>query len=77
MTKERFTLFRAGGLKRYEMLIKFTRFVFPQKGAVYPPWQGMQYMYNMFSGSAKLEPLDNERYPDMRWTPVRDILAAR
>jgi len=77
VTKEKFKLFRAGGLRRYEKLIKFTRAVFPQSGAVYPPWQGMQYMHNMFSGRAKLEPLDNDRYPGMRWTTVRDILAAR
>jgi nucleoside-diphosphate-sugar epimerase len=76
VTREKFKLFRAGGLRRYETLIKITRSVFPQKGAVYPPWQGMQYLHNMFSGRAKLEPLDNDRYPDMQWTTVRDVLAA-
>jgi hypothetical protein len=34
-------------------------------------------MHNMFSGRAKLEPLDNDRYPGMQWTTVRDVLAAR
>jgi nucleoside-diphosphate-sugar epimerase len=77
VTREKFKLFRAGGLRRYETLIKITRSVFPQKGAVYPIWQGMQYLHNMFSGRAKLEPLDNERYPGMQWTRVRDVLAAR
>ena len=77
VTKEKFKLFRAGGLRRYEILIKLTRAVSPQSSAVYPPWQGMQYMHNMFSGRAKLEPLDNDRYPGMRWTTVRDVLAAR
>ncbi len=76
VTNDRFKLFRAGGLKRYERLIKLARSVSPQPDAVYPPWQGMQYMHNMFSGHAKLEPLDNERYPGMRWTSVRDVLAA-
>jgi hypothetical protein len=74
---EKFKLFRAGGLRGYETLIKITRTVFPQSKAVYPPWQGMQYLHNMFSGRAKLEPLDNDRYPGMRWTTVRDVLAAR
>ncbi len=37
----------------------------------------MQYLRNMFSGMAKLEPPDNHRYPDIRWTPVRDLLASR
>jgi nucleoside-diphosphate-sugar epimerase len=77
VTGEKFKLFRAGGLKRYARLIKFTRTVFPQSKAVYPPWQGMQYMHNMFSGLPKLEPLDNDRYPGVRWTTVRDVLAAR
>lgn len=36
----------------------------------------MQYMHNMLSGRAKLTPLDNARYPDLRWTPVREVLAA-
>ncbi len=76
VTGEKFKLFRAGGLRRYETLIKITRSVFPQRSAIYPPWQGMQYLHNMFSGRAKLDPLDNERYPGMRWTTVRDVLAA-
>ncbi len=33
-----------------------------------PTWQGMQYMVNMFSGAGKLEPLDNDRYPELTWT---------
>jgi len=37
---------------------------------------GSQYAHNMFSGTAKLEPLDNDRYPGIRWTAVRDVLAA-
>jgi hypothetical protein len=77
VTGEKFRLFRAGGLGRLATLIKFARAVFPKSNALYPPWQGMQYMHNMFSGRAKLEPLDNERYPGMRWKTVRDVLAAR
>jgi len=41
---------------------------------VMTPWQGMQYMANMFSGKGKLEPLDNARYPDIVWTKVEDFL---
>ena len=77
VTGEKFHLFRAGSLGRIETLIKVTRAVLPQSSAVYPPWQGMQYLHNMFSGRAKLEPLDNDRYPGMRWTTARDVLAAR
>ena len=76
VTGEKFRLLRAGGLGRLAKLIRFTRAVFPKSNALYPPWQGMQYMHNMFGGCAKLEPLDNDRYPGMRWKTVRDVLAA-
>lgn len=44
---------------------------------VFPAWQGMQYTVNMFSGAGKLDPLDNNRYPDLKWTKVGDILAQK
>ena len=59
-----------------ETLIKVARAILPESEALYPPWQGMQYLHNMFSGQAKLEPLDNDRYPGKRWKTVRDVLAA-
>jgi nucleoside-diphosphate-sugar epimerase len=77
VTHERFKLLRPGGLRAYEGLIKLARALARPSDALYPPWQGMQYMHNMFSGLAKLEPLDNDRYPEFRWTTVRDVLAAR
>jgi len=76
VTGKKFRLLRAGGLRRLATLIKVTRAVLPKSSALYPPWQGMQYMHNMFSGRAKLAPLDNDRYPGMRWTTVRDALTA-
>jgi len=77
VTGKDFRLLRAGGLGRLSILIKVTRTILFKSKALYPPWQGMQYMHNMFSGLTKLEPLDNDRYPDMRWTTVRDFLAVR
>ena len=76
LTGAEFRLFRAGGLGRLEVVIKFARTLFPAPGELYPPWQGMQYLHNMFSGRAKLAPLDNDRYSQMRWTTARDVLAA-
>ncbi|MFC1851089.1 NmrA family NAD(P)-binding protein [candidate division CSSED10-310 bacterium] len=76
VTGKKFRLFRAGNLKRLETLIKVTRAIIPQSSVLYPPWQGMQYMHNMFSGLAKLEPLDNGRYQGMQWTTVKDVLSA-
>jgi nucleoside-diphosphate-sugar epimerase len=77
VTGKEFRLFRAGGLGTLGTLIKVARTVAPGEKELYPAWQGMQYMRNMFDGRAKLEPLDNDRYPGIRWTSARDVLSAR
>jgi uncharacterized protein YbjT (DUF2867 family) len=75
-TGKEFKLFRAGSLGFLATMTKITRTLAPAKDEVFPPWQGMQYLHNMLSGQAKLaEPLDNARYPDIRWTQVREVLA--
>jgi uncharacterized protein YbjT (DUF2867 family) len=76
-TGETFQLLRGGSLGRLETIIKVTRTLFPQKNNVFSAWQGMQYLHNMYSGLAKLTPLNNDRYPDIRWTTAREILSAR
>lgn len=75
ITGERYRLFRAGGLRRLERMIRVIRALFPGKDELYPPWQGMQYLHNMSTGRARLDPLDNDRYPGLRWTTARDVLA--
>jgi nucleoside-diphosphate-sugar epimerase len=75
VTGKKFRLFRAGGLGMLGALIKVARIVAPAEKEIFPAWQGMQYMRNMFDGRAKLEPLDNDRYPGMRWTTARDVLS--
>jgi hypothetical protein len=77
VTGEEFRVFRAGGLGMLGTLIQVARAIAPGRQELYPAWQGMQYMRNMFDGRAKLEPLDNDRYPGMRWTTARDVLSAR
>jgi len=76
-TGEPFKLLRAGGLWVLSTLIKVTRTLMPTTNEVFPPWQGMQYMHNMFTGLPKFAQLDNARYPDIRWTSVREVLAAK
>ncbi|MCC9135482.1 NmrA family NAD(P)-binding protein [Pontibacter silvestris] len=76
-TGKEFHLFRVGGLGVLESMIKFTRTLFPKNNEVFPPWQGMQYLHNMLSGLPKLEPLNNNRYPDIPWKSVHEVLAAR
>ncbi len=77
VTGEQFRLLRVGSLRMLGTLAKVARAVAPREGELYPAWQGMQYTCNMFEGLAKLEPLDNDRYPGVRWTTVRDVLSAR
>ena len=77
VTGEQFSLFRAGGLGMLEILIRVARTVAPGERELYPAWQGMQYMRNMFEGRAKLETLDNRRYPGIRWMTAQDVLSTR
>jgi uncharacterized protein YbjT (DUF2867 family) len=76
-TGSRFRIVRAGGLGMLATMIKVTKTLFPKKKEVFPPWQGMQYLHNMLSGLPKLEPLDNDRYPEIRWTPVSEVLSQK
>lgn len=76
-TGEEFNLFRVGGLGLLDTLIKITKALTPDSQEVFPAWQGMQYMRDMFSGLPKLDPLGNDRYPEIKWTSVADVLARR
>jgi nucleoside-diphosphate-sugar epimerase len=67
-TGERYRTLRVGGIGSLGVLIGLTKLVAPQPRVAFPPWQGMQYMRDMFSGRGKLNPLDNDRYPALRWT---------
>lgn len=75
ITGRQHRVLRPAGLKVLEKLIALTRFFVPGGDAVYPPWQGMQYMHNMYSGYAKFETDDNPRYP-VRFTRVEELLRA-
>lgn len=77
VTGERFKTLRMGGVGTLDALIAVARIVAPGRGQVFPAWQGMQYLRDMFGGSGKLDPLDNHRYPGLRWTGVREVLSRR
>jgi uncharacterized protein YbjT (DUF2867 family) len=40
---------------------------------LYPRWQQGQYLQSMFS--VRMEELDNERYADVRWTGLEEVIA--
>ncbi|HVN76892.1 MAG TPA: NmrA family NAD(P)-binding protein [Thermoanaerobaculaceae bacterium] len=76
VTGKEHRLLRAGSLRTLGALVKVARTLAPGKDALYPAWQGMQYMRGMFDGRAKLAPLDNGRYPGRHWRNARDVLSS-
>jgi nucleoside-diphosphate-sugar epimerase len=74
ITGTTYKMFRPGGLGLFKLLIKITKTLAPGKAELYPAWQGMQYLHNMIDGRGKLYPIDNDRYPEIKWTTVRDII---
>ena len=72
----RYRTVRAGSVAGLGRLVPLVRSLAPEKpDPVFPAWQGMAYSLDMFSGAVQLDPLDNDRYPDLRWTTVRDRFA--
>ncbi len=74
VTGEPYRSSRVGGIGSLGVLIRVAKLAAPQPRAAFPPWQGMQYMRDMFSGRGRLDPLDNDRYPSLRWTSALEQL---
>lgn len=74
LTGRKHGILRPGGPRLLGVLVAMTKAFTPASDALYPPWQGMQYMRNMYCGLPKFSSLDNARYP-MEWTSARDVLA--
>lgn len=72
-----FTVTRMGSLATLARIIAVARYVAPQPKELYPPWQGMQYLHNMFSGVATLTPLNGDRYPEVTPMSVATMLATQ
>lgn len=76
LTGEPFTLVRMGSREEFAAYNQRERVAHPEgETELYPAWQQGQYLYSMFS--VQNDPLDTGRYPDIQWTPARDVLAAR
>lgn len=73
-TGKTFKVTRAGGIGTLEFMMKAARYFSRGTSNLYPAFQGMQYAINMYSGDGKLDPLDNDRYPGVRWTPLRETI---
>lgn len=73
---KRYGLLPAGTIGTLGLTIGVARKLAPG-GAdeIYPAWQGMQYMRNLFAGEGMLgTPFDNDRYPGTIVTSLEDVL---
>lgn len=69
-----FELVKLGSLAELKGKIAGMRAANPQSETeVFPPWQRMQYTYCMFATHHAA--LENDRYPDLKWTPAGEFLA--
>jgi nucleoside-diphosphate-sugar epimerase len=74
VTGQKFRMFRAGGKSLLGLIIKLARRFAPAENELYPAWQGMQYMHNMIDERSETAKHDNDRYPEIKWTTVKDLL---
>ena len=72
---ERYRPLWAGSIGMLGVMIAVTKIIAPSSKAAFPPWQGMQYMRDQFSGRGKLQNLDNARYRDLQWTSVAKMMS--
>ncbi|MBC7920123.1 MAG: NmrA family NAD(P)-binding protein [Ferruginibacter sp.] len=74
VTKEKFELVRMGSREELAAHNRRDRAAHPEgEQEIYPGWQQTQYLHSMFS--VQNEPLDNDRYPEVKWTSIRSVLA--
>lgn len=72
----KFRLLKTGGLGLLSFLIRVAKTMAPGKTELYPAWQGMQYMRNMMDKRCPVLGDDNKRYPDLKWTSVKELISA-
>ena len=74
LTNKKYKIFRPGGIGLLNFIIKVTRFFSPSENELYPAWQGMQYMRDIMEGRIIFQKYDNDRYPYIKWTSVKQFL---
>lgn len=76
LTDKNFRVFQPMSLRTFDKMITLTRLTTPKSDALYPPWQGMQYLRDMANGSVAMDKLDNDRYGPFSFRSVKDLLTA-
>lgn len=70
----KFNFVPMGSMEDFSASNKTERAAHPEgEKELYPGWQGKQYLHSMFS--VQNTPLDNDRYPDVRWTSAIDVIS--
>lgn len=77
VTGEKYRPLWVGNTTTLDFTIKLAKWFTPDSEDPFPAWQGMQYMRDMFTGDGKLRELDNDRYPSVRWTSIREYLTGK
>ena len=75
LSGKKYGLIKAGGLRLLNVMIKIGKTLAPGEKELYPAWQGMQYMRDMVEGKVDISKHDNNRYTEMKWTTIRDVLS--
>jgi uncharacterized protein YbjT (DUF2867 family) len=71
-----FQAVRMGSLEELSAQNKTARAAHPEgENELYANWQRSQYMHSMFS--VQNTSLSNDRYPGIKWTSIRDLLATK
>ena len=76
LSGKKYGLIKAGGVGFLNMMITIGKTFAPAENDLYPAWQGMQYMRDMIEGRVDITNHDNNRYPDIKWTSIKDVLLA-
>lgn len=76
ITGKKFGLLGPISLKTFDRMIRLTKLTTSTSNALYPPWQGMQYLRDMSSGAVAMHTLDNDRYGPAGFRTARDLLGA-
>ena len=76
LTGKKHGLLKAGGVGFLNMTIKIGKTFAPAENDLYPAWQGMQYMRDMVEGRVDILNHDNNRYPEIKWTSIKEVLSA-
>jgi NmrA-like family len=74
VTNTVYKFFRPGGKGLLKFIISVARKFDKHEKELYPAWQGMQYMCNMIDERANIEKFDNNRYSNIQWTSIENVV---